>query len=1115
MRYVLGLDIGIASVGWAVLALDSNDEPYKIEALNSRIFSQAENPKTGESLALPRRSARGSRRRLRRRRHRLDRIIRLMNSIGLASTDDIARIYGSPLDTDVYQLRCRGLDQLLAADEWVRVLIHIAKHRGFKSNRKSATVAGEDGKVLTAVNSNREILAKYRTVGEMFCKDKKFAAKKRNTADSYILCVSRSMLQDEIKQLFCKQREFGNTFASEAFEEKYIEIFASQRSFEEGPGGKSPYGGDQIAKMIGLCTFERENGEKRAPKAAYSFMKFSLLQKVNHICVKTNSDSRSLTDEERKLIIELAWKSPNVTYASIRKAISLPYDWKFNDIYYKFEAGVSAEELIDKNEKGRKFNFVAPYHEMRKALDKVKKGRIAELSEDNINDIAYIFSVYRTDTKLRNALADANIDEKDIDALLNNMGTFSKFGHLSIKACKKINAFLEEGLTYDKACEKAGYDFKGHNGEKTLLLTANCDEIKEIPNPVVKRALSQTIKVINAIVRKYGSPVEVHIELARDMARTFQDRKKAEKSMQTNSAANDAIKKRLQNEFGIYQPSGMDIMKLKLYEEQKGICLYSQKVMDIERVVKDGKYAEVDHILPYSRSFDDSMANKVLVLTSENQHKRNRTPMEYLQDDPVRLHRFVENAKSVVHNPRKLANLLKENFNPQVMKEWKERNLTDAKYISRFIYNFLNDHLLLADGKRKRRILAVNGVITAYIRKRLGINKIREDGDLHHAVDAVVIASITQGVIARATKYSQWQEVFRHNSSPDKQIIDYETGEILTGDSFKEFVDSRFPEPWPMFRKELEARAGKNPRYELEHLNLSTYSPEEIENIKPAFVSRMPTRKVTGSVHDETIRSPKLRDEGLSIVKTDLTKLKLTKDGSAIADYYKPESDKLLYEALLNRLQKYDGKADKAFAGDFYKPKADGTMGPLVKKVKTMSASTLNVGVNGGKGIANNGGMVRVDVFYIPEGKEKGYYLVPIYIADVKKEKLPSKAIVAQKSYNQWKEMDDCYFMFSLYPNDLIYIEKNDDIKLSLVKQYEGKSSLQKNIVDKHHGYYYYRKTGINTASISIIDADNVYTIPSLGVKGLKLLRKCEVDIFGNITLVGKEKRTDFSAMRK
>ena len=74
LRYVLGLDIGIASVGWAVLALDDNDEPYKIEALNSRIFEKAENPKDGSSLAAPRREARSMRRRLRRRRHRSERV---------------------------------------------------------------------------------------------------------------------------------------------------------------------------------------------------------------------------------------------------------------------------------------------------------------------------------------------------------------------------------------------------------------------------------------------------------------------------------------------------------------------------------------------------------------------------------------------------------------------------------------------------------------------------------------------------------------------------------------------------------------------------------------------------------------------------------------------------------------------------------------------------------------------------------------------------------------------------------------------------------------------------------------------------------------------------------
>lgn len=292
MRYVLGLDIGIASVGWAVLALDSFDEPFKIVDLNSRIFTKAENPQDGSSLAKPRREARGNRRRLRRRRHRLDRIKHLICAVGLMPKEEYDKLYISGFDTDVYTLRAEGLDRSLSASEWTRVLIHIAKHRGFKSNRKSTTVAGEDGKVLQAVKENQEILSKYRTVGEMFHKDDKFKSRKRNTTDSYILCVSRHMLKDEIKALFTAQRSFNNPFTDEKFEAKYIEIFESQRAFDEGPGSESPYGGNQIEKMIGQCTFE--DGEKRAPKASYSFMRFNLLQKVNHIRIKSSSATRAI-----------------------------------------------------------------------------------------------------------------------------------------------------------------------------------------------------------------------------------------------------------------------------------------------------------------------------------------------------------------------------------------------------------------------------------------------------------------------------------------------------------------------------------------------------------------------------------------------------------------------------------------------------------------------------------------------------------------------------------------------------------------------------------------------------------------------------------------------------
>lgn len=72
--YGIGLDIGVASVGWAVVALDKNNSPYGIISMGSRIFDAAEHPKTGASLAAPRREARSARRRLRRHRHRNERI---------------------------------------------------------------------------------------------------------------------------------------------------------------------------------------------------------------------------------------------------------------------------------------------------------------------------------------------------------------------------------------------------------------------------------------------------------------------------------------------------------------------------------------------------------------------------------------------------------------------------------------------------------------------------------------------------------------------------------------------------------------------------------------------------------------------------------------------------------------------------------------------------------------------------------------------------------------------------------------------------------------------------------------------------------------------------------
>lgn len=138
-QYRIGLDIGITSVGWAVLQNNSQDEPVRITDLGVRIFDVAENPKNGDALAAPRRDARTTRRRLRRRRHRLERIKFLLQENGLIEMDYFMERYYKGNLPDVYQLRYEGLDRKLKDEELAQVLIHIAKHRGFRSTRKAET----------------------------------------------------------------------------------------------------------------------------------------------------------------------------------------------------------------------------------------------------------------------------------------------------------------------------------------------------------------------------------------------------------------------------------------------------------------------------------------------------------------------------------------------------------------------------------------------------------------------------------------------------------------------------------------------------------------------------------------------------------------------------------------------------------------------------------------------------------------------------------------------------------------------------------------------------------------------------------------------------------------
>ena len=1087
LPYSLGLDIGITSVGWSAVALDEMDQPCGIIGMGSRIFDAAEQPKTGESLAAPRREARSSRRRLRRHKHRNERIRLLLLRYHVLSEEQLHRLFDGKL-TDIYETRIKALDMRISDEELARILIHISQRRGFRSNRKAA-VSKEDGELLSAVSANKKRMAEhgYRTVAEMYCNDPAYADHKRNKGGSYIATVSRDMVEDEVHQIFASQRRFGNPVASDALEFAYLEILLSQRSFDDGPGTGSPYAGNQIERMVGTCAFE-EN-EPRAAKACYSFELFSLLEALNHIRIISGGESFPLTPDQRSRIVALSHKTAELSFAKLRRELGLSAGQTFNMVSY--QKANSPEEA----EKKTKFSYLKAYHQMRTAFERVSKGHFTDITREQRNKIGEVLSKYKTSSRIRPLLREAGLSEPDIDII--ETLSFNKFGHLSIKACDKMIPFLERGMNYNEACAAAGYHFKGHDGkDKAHLLPPLDHEARNtITSPVALRAISQTIKVVNAIIRERGySPTSIHIELAREMAKDFNERGRIKKEQDHNHAYNDRLMERIRTEYGKLSPTGMDLVKLKLFEEQGGVCAYSLKQMSLEHLF-DLDYAEVDHIIPYSISFDDSYKNKVLVLSKENRDKGNRLPLQYLTGK--RREDFTVWVNCSVRDYKKRQRLLKEAITTEDMERFKERNLQDTKTASSFLLNYINDCLEFAPfaSGRKKHVTAVNGSVTAYLRKRWGIGKVRANGDLHHAVDALVIACTTDGMIQKVSRYAQFRENRYVANDSEKFLVDPETGEVIKS----------FPYPWPKFHQELDARLSSDPAKAVRGLGLPLYVSGEVEPC-PLFVSRMPRRKVSGAAHKETIKSPRALEDGFLTVKKPLSDLKLDKDGE-IVGYYMPQSDRLLYEALKARLQMFGGNGKKAFAEPFHKPKSDGTPGPLVSKVKLCEPTTLNVSVLGGKGVADNDSMVRIDVFQI-EGD--GYYFVPIYVADTLKALLPNKACVANKPYQEWKAMLDDDFIFSLYPNDLVKVTHKNQLELSrankdsnLPEHYEAKSE-----------FLYFISAGISTASLTCRNHDNSYKISSLGIKTLVSFEKYTVDILGRHYPVKSEKRQYFSGRK-
>lgn len=1102
-----GFDIGIASVGWCVLGEN------RIVDLGVRCFDKAETAKEGDPLNLARRTARLMRRRLRRRAWRLTKLARLLKREGLIADTKTPQT-ASPKSP--WYLRVAGLDCKLDAEEWARVIYHLCKHRGFhwisKADKKKAEGdKKEGGRVTQGLSDTERYMTELgtRSVAKMVLT--KFPDTQRNKQGNYDKALSRVLLADELALLFQRQRELGNPHADAYLEAKILGNGDRKSGlfWEQKP----PLSGADLLKMLGRCTFERQGGpdgkgEYRAPKASFTAERHVWLTRLNNLRIVVDGVTRPLNEKEH------------------REALPLPYGYANAKLDYKqLRTALIKKAGLDN------FNFAGIAEDKEKdtlvklpaweTLSKTLKAKGLETEWQSmagaatggdptlLDEIARVLSVFKDGAEVEVELHKLNLPggDKMIEALSEI--SFDKFHNLSLKALRKIVPHMEAGLRYDEACQAAGYHHsqlhEAGAGEHKYLppFYARRDkdgrmvfaEDMDVPrNPVVLRALNQARKVLNALVRTYGSPASIHIEMARDLSRPLtghwtdngkyiEGRRDIEKLQEEYRKRNEDDKTVFSQEHGVARNSkgfGRDFEKFQIYREQNSQCPYCQNALDLNNVLSDTNYAQVDHALPYSRSYDDSKNNKVLVHTTCNQNKGNRTPYEYLStqggEDGERWIRYkvwVEATYPGKTKQAKRQRLLRKDFTGKTAEEFKERNLNDTRYICKFFKNYVERYLKLTPKAgasetvetTAKRCVVLNGQTTAFLRARWGLLKIRGESDRHHALDAAVVAACSHGMVKRLADYSRTKELAKARDG----FPDPETGEILDPAAFQKLT-AHFPDPWPHFRQELEARLGIGDLRELRaRLEMfGTYPPEALAAARPLFVSRAPQRRGGGPIHEETIRSTKHVSANVSHVTVPLHKLKLSKLPDIIGATYSRNAP--LIAVLRERLTAHNDDGKKAFAEPVFKPSKKGTKTP-VKSVKL--ASTQNSGIHVRGGVAELGPMHHIEVFKVGPR----YHLEPAYQAR------PDCRI------NPPNIPKDAEFLFSLSKNDFLQVTFGDQQYRGYFVMYESDGRLTLRAHDQPKPDKDYFRRGVTTATrVEKFHVDvlgNIYPAPPEVHRGL------------------------------
>lgn len=746
-KYRLALDVGTNSLGWAVLPLTDNGAVSDVLKIGARIFSDSRDPKSKTSLAVERRQARQARRRRDRFLRRKNRLLKKFIDYGLFPSSEAER--RALVSLDPYELRARGLTERLTPGELARALFHLNQRRGFQSNRINDSESdAEDGLIKGAISLTRQAMesGSYRTIGaylySLKSQGKPTRARRGGEANEYELYVDRSMIAEEFDALWAAQQAYHPELLTEQAGADLRDTLLHQRPLRPVDPG--------------WCSFEA--GKHRAALALPLCQHFRMYQELNNLrVVRPDYSERELTIPERDALFNELETLPKLTFAKIRRAI-----------------GCERDERINLEVAGRKHlngNLTACLL----SEDKCFGPAWYQLSRDAQNEIVKEIIEAREDAPLIEWLKGNHDLSADAAQSIAKLRLPDGYGSLSETAIGKVVSHLAEAvITFDKAAAMAGYDHSSYGVEDDYDLLPyygkvleqsvagqNPDEDDEgqlqygrIANPTVHVALNQIRKVVNTIIEKFGKPEEIVLEVTRELKMSSRQKTEIQKTQKENAERNEAFAADLAR-LGVSN-NYQNRLRLRLWqnlnpnESLNRRCPYSGKQISISMLFSPE--IEIDHIIPFSRSLDDSISNKVLCTRSANREKGDRTPFEAFGDR--------EDWEQIVLRASKMpapsARRFTEAAAAQTRDDFIARQLNDTAYISRVASEYMTS-LVPAE-----KVWTVPGRLTAMLRHGRGLNAILGSNDetkdrddhRHHAIDAVVIGCTDRRTLHQISRAS-------------------------------------------------------------------------------------------------------------------------------------------------------------------------------------------------------------------------------------------------------------------------------------------------------------------------------------------------------------------------